>query len=164
MPRRDRLIALVMGGLFLVFGGGFVVTSWWMWRDDLQLEQQGVRTAGVVMHKRRVYDDGVHYQLTYAFTDRASRRHETRRMVAESLWHAAQAGHTLPVVFDATNPRRNLPVGQPRVGIGTVLFVSIVGSLLGGLGALVLIGGIRGEETPAPAVGHPTRNSSSARR
>ncbi len=157
--------------MFLPFGLLFVIGGWaTRWRD-MGIEEEGLRAIATVTSKKIVQSDDASYQFHYTFQRPDDVAVKSRRYVSHRLWRAREVGDTLTVAFDADRPTLSFPLGQGSTSAGLALFSSAVGMVFAVIGFAVVRSAFVGsatahELTPAGAGarGHPTRNSSSARR
>jgi Protein of unknown function (DUF3592) len=143
--RRDRWIMIIMGGVFMLFGTGFVIGTVVDWRRDTQLLATGDTTRAIVIRKDVVNDEGKQYYLAYEFAAANGARFNGRRRVAERLWHTIAVGEYMPVRYDAKAPSQNLPAGIDAPSLAYMLFVAVFSTVFAGFGAFVFIAGIRSE-------------------
>jgi hypothetical protein len=144
-PARRSIAALIVAATLTLVGALGAVGSWGAYNLDLGLEASGARAVGRILDKTVLRDpEGSDYILEYSFELPSGDVVTAQRSVPRELWSNFREGDTVTIVYSSSRPRRNFPLGAGVTSFGTTVFVSVISTLVGLLGAVFLWALLRG--------------------
>lgn len=145
VPTRQSVRAgWIAATLFLVVGCLAVLGAWGAYLKDTGIAQGGGVAQAVVTrvgHLRA--KPGESHGLVYQFTLPDGRVIERTVTDDDGRWRAYRVGDRLTVHYELANPQRNFPQGEGNQSFGLAVFVSSIGLMFAGFGALLGVGAWR---------------------
>jgi hypothetical protein len=146
-----RILVVLVGILFFLFGLGMVVGQWGAYNLDTGIEKHGARANGFVTKKTFLLasDGDSDYIVEYRFSLPRGQQLKGQHSVSKKLWSSLKEGESLVVLYHPENPNRNFPLGGGVRSFGVTIFVWVLGVVFLVFGGLICVGGIRRKSSDA---------------
>jgi hypothetical protein len=118
----------IVGIVLILLGVLSIIGAWGTYRNDVQINESGVRVEGEIIRKILQPDNPNEYywvQYRFALPDGQSIEHGWSLDKRE--WDALQVGGRIPLRYQADNPVRNFPEGRGNRSIGVTMYAVIFG-------------------------------------
>lgn len=141
----SHLAALIMGGLFLLFGLIFLIGSWGAYLTDSKIQETGKSADGHIEKKVFLFvaDGDSDYILEYWFLTNDGLKINTSHHVSKSLWQKVNEKQIIEIKYSPTNPKRNFPIGEGVTSFGLSIFFSVIGGLITLMGGALIWGNFK---------------------
>jgi hypothetical protein len=118
----------IVGIVLILLGVLSIIGAWGTYRNDVDINESGVRIVGEIIRKDLQPDNPNEYfwiQYRFALPDGQAIEHGWS--IDKREWDALQVGGRIPLRYQADNPAHNFPEGRGNRSIGVTMYAIIFG-------------------------------------
>jgi hypothetical protein len=129
----------------------FLAGSWGAYLEYNRVKEYSGRASGQVTrkHSQTAADGSGNYYLDYWFAPSNESKISTSSGISKQQWDALQVGDTLEIRYDASNPKRSIPMYGSSPSLVFAFFTLVLGAVFMFFGGSRFLKSLKKQKTHA---------------